>query len=263
MCRYSVNIISMKKTLLIFLIAGAAVSASAQKLQLGVHVNPLISIPVAGGDNITGNIKQSSAALGFKAGLNLHWQKDWFGLEFSPSYSLRDVQFTHRIIGTGYSTSMRIKAFGLCAEAPLTAKARLFRRDKKSVYDFVAVAGASYEWYKYDGNGVSAGTSSFGTGGSGATGVKADDNVVTYAAGNNSWISAIVGFEVQTHIRRFGDIAYGLAYHMPLTRTANYEVEYTLIQDSQNTVYKGTFNPYLSYIDVKLCYYFWNLNKKG
>lgn len=246
----------------------------AQELNLGLHANPTIGIPVLDSrSQSTEGLSPTVGSLHFNGGANIQVRKNNVAIETGVNFLSKNIGFKQNIVNTGYglAAAYNVRVASSSIEIPLQVNYRVYHHEHKTFYDIYLVGGASYEWNKI-GSYKSKGTSSsYGRATLSATAnVSADPALVNnQMAGISSllgakqeWANLIVGFKVSTVIKKLGLIDYGLVYHLPLADAGLYHVEAEQqVNNTTTTSYVGDFYPRLSYIDIKLAYYFLNFEK--
>ncbi len=249
------NLTKMKNRIFLFLPAFLLCqNLTAQEINIGIHLNPTLAIPIidAHSKNTEG-IGVAPATINYNAGLNIKRKWENFGLETGVNFMQKSIKFTQSTFAGKVSSVDYNIAYATSLEFPLLLSLPMHKHDKNNVYTLEAVGGFSYELFYADGqaSGGSAG-SDFST-----------KTSIAQRFQKDAWVNAIAGFQIRTIVRRFGLIEYGLNYHLPLKRNDGYIVNTNIINANSNYDYTGNYAPRMSYLDVKLCYYFLNYNNTG
>lgn len=258
----------LKKSLFTLLCIFLSPVAHGQEINLGFHINPTFTIPVLDRHSVySKELGVQPAMLFFNVGFNANYKRERLAIETGVNIVPKSIAFKQNYsdrkggnyIGNKGNYS-KIISNSTSLELPLLLSFRAGHHDKKTVYDTYIVAGTSFE---YNFAGSSSERSTYTSQGNQGTEYILDEHYTRPATKDNkAWANIIAGFKINAVIRHFGLIDYGLTYHFPLTRNEPYQVKTTVrdYTNNQDYTYTGDYHPYLSYIDIKLCYYFWNLD---
>lgn len=243
-------------------------AARGQEMNIGFHINPTFTVPVLDRHSVySKELGVRPATLFFNIGFNANFKLEKMAIETGINIVPKSIAFTQNYSGrTGVNylnnkgNYSKIIANSTSVELPLLLSVRAGHHDKKTVYDTYIVAGTSFE---YIFAGSSSSESIMTSQGNQGTQYKLEEQyTLPGPSDNKAWANIIAGFKINAIVRHFGLIDYGLTYHFPLTRNEPYQVKTTVMDytNKQDYTYTGDYHPYLSYIDIKLCYYFWNLD---
>lgn len=254
----------MKHLVVILLVLSAVGSINAQEYNLGLHFNPCFTVPLTDNKSVHDpEIRMGLLTLGYNAGANLNIKlKKKFGLETGVNVWSKTARFTQRvqIVPTMAETHFTVRAHNTAIEVPVLLGYRLSHSKKEDASDIYVQAGAAYEL-----NIVGKTTQSYGASGSASTTVYEPVKTFPVQGALNHNVNFVAGLKVNSIVRGLGLIDYGISYHFPLMRSGPYNISSTTatIFPSQRYTYSGTFSPRLSYLDIKLCYYFLNVDSKS
>ena len=230
----------------------------AQELNIGVHLNPILTRPVLSSKSVYDKeVRPVYFTLGYNAGFNLNYKlSSDVSIETGVNLVQKFIRFNDlRGSALGVGADYYVSLGSTFIEVPLLFNYRIYHHDRKTNYDLDALGGAAYE----TGNANSTMTGSSSLGNSNAL---LQVNGSYRGNANASYVTAIIGFKINAVLRRVGLIDYGLSYHLPLEATGPYNMSVSLGNNSSVNNYSGAFYARMSYIDFKLCYYFLNLNSR-
>lgn len=236
--------------------------AEGQQLNLGAHFNPAITaVLLSETSKYDEELRVPALRLGYNIGLNIGYTSGKVNIESGLNYVGKSIAFrTKNRPETGGYNSFRVAYFSHSVELPFLLSYNIHRHDWNDiVYDLYLTAGLSYERSQYHGSSWTFSARN------------TNDSVSIYAnpideevAGmENQWMNFIFGFKINTVIRGFGLIDYGLTWHIPFSESKPYMLNSKVTDYNSNTTYAlaGEFAPRMSYIDIKLCYYFLNYDR--
>lgn len=250
------------------LLSAYSLPTIAQEFNIGIHANPTLNYPILEGKSAYHtDLSVRRFNIDFSGGLNLQFRTGKFFLELAPTIVSKHIRFGQKTKGYGYQTidsslyvdvDYTLTAGSYSYELPLSTGYLLHHHEAATTYDLYGVIGASYEMnttrgYNYSSSGVAVGNfTNFRT-----------EPATTYpdAGLQQEWFNAIIGFKINAILRKVGLIEYGLSYHFPLQSAGRHTVSTIITNNQYASVYSGDFYPRLSYIDIKLCYYFLNFKK--
>lgn len=256
------------KKLLSILAALAGTANYAQELNIGVHINPTFTAPVMEKASVKSpGIWYKPMHIDISGGLNIQYLFKKVAIETGINFMTHTVTFQQStdVRGTKVGNNGRenfgawYKAFGnsYSIELPLQLNVLLHEHKKDIFYKVYGIAGMAYE--VNTATGFSHSEYSSGT-----------DNHIYYAkvlelkpeAGTTKeWVNIIAGFKLNTVIRNIGLIDYGLAYHLPLRDAGAYYLKGVSGDNSGERMYEGYYYPRLAYLNIKLAYYFMNIEQ--
>lgn len=241
---------------------------SAQELNIGAHINPTFTAPVMDSrSSVEQGISYKPMHIDISGGLNIQYQFRHIALETGINLMTHTTTFKQStdLPGTRVGNNGRedlgawYKAFGnsYSIELPLQLNVLLHDHKKDIAYKIYGIAGMAYEVNTSTGFSYSEYSS-------------ATDNRIYYAkvlelkpaAGTTKeWMNIIGGFKVNTVIRNIGLIDYGLVYHLPLQHAGLYYIKGVVGDDAGERINQASYYPKLSYLDIKLTYYFLNFEQ--
>lgn len=245
----------MKKPIFAIWGLAATIACPAQELNLGVHLNPTLTLPLL--DNHSVHDREIRPALfkpGYNIGANAKLQFGKLNLEATINIVQKSVQFMQKseqsIFSSGtsrYSERYNNTSF----ELPLLLGYTIHEHNKKQIYKVDLLAGCSYEYFSLDG--TASGGGEYGSAGVSINGTQTFHDLYDH----REWANMVVGANIRAIVRHLGLIEYGLSWHIPLSPGPTYSISTTLSDSYGNQrQYNGTFVPKVSYLDFKLCYYF-------
>lgn len=249
----------MRKVVFLVALTSFAFTLQAQEFNVGFHINPTLTTASLGDastvDKYT-NVKPLK--LGYNIGANLNFKTNKIGVELALNMVRKSMKELHRVGSNyGYNTYYTFSVPTNTFEFPLMLGYLAYKSTKEDAYfDLYVQAGAGYEL-----NNTSTKTSNLSSENSGANKLTA---IGAYTGPSMvSSITPVIGLKINAIVRRLGLIDYGIYYHFPLQETGPYvsTATYTIGTISSTTV--NTVYSRLSYIDIKLCYYFYSIGKDG
>jgi hypothetical protein len=234
-----------------------SITGVAQEYNLGIHLNPTLTIPIIDGASTYDKEIGRRARIGYNVGANINYKNGPVSLETGVNIVSKAVQFRQHIISTytGGASYYYTRFTGTGFEFPLLVGYKAFHNSGKNPYDFYVQGGGSYEIFTNDG--TAGGSRLYGDGAmsinTGVPGPPPDRK--------HTWFNAIVGFKINTIVKKLGLIDYGMTYHLPFDYAGPYHTAAEVTLPNGSNRYVGTFRPLMSYLDVKLCYYFLNFDK--
>ena len=246
------------KPLLILSALLLTTAATAQELNLGVHLNPIVTTPfLDGASQADSRINVSKARLGVSLGVDANVVMGKWRLQTAGNLMHKSVSYNQRTLGGSSLVYSKDIIESTSVEVPLLLGYRLATRNRHTYYHVYGVAGVSYEW-----NTIGAVSSKSGASGSGGTASIANYDT-ELIGGSSQWINLVAGVNFNAILRGVGLIDYGLTYHLPMGNSGGYTVSQDINVGSGNINYKGTYYPRMAYINFKLCYYFLSLRDGG
>lgn len=244
-------------------------NVSAQEVNLGIRVSPILGMPFLDKSSVYHpalGVRKPNFNAGAGADLNIMMGK-LLCLQLGGGIQSRSIVFKMKASGSynnigGSSTvsaqsNVRNRGYSLVFPAELGIK--LSHHEANTIYDVFGMLGASYEMYTTGGYDYEASTVS--QGGSGTITYTNTNKLYPDAGRQSNWINAVVGFKIRAVLRRVGLLEYGLEYHYPMSTAGEYRIGAVVSNSTYGSVFNGTFYPRLSHLDVRLCYYFLNINK--
>lgn len=245
----------MKAINLLFICCFTSAITYAQEFNVGVHINPAGTIPITSKYYSNSDIKTGFMKFSYNAGVNLNFKFKRFNLELTPSYGQKTVQFHERLLDHSYNgeADYFLKYKSTFFEVPLMVGYRINKLTKhKAIY---IQAGASYEHTQI--TNVTTNTHS-----TGVSTITAYPLSTTTLNKTQSIINIVAGIKANTTIKKFGLIDYGLYYHYPLTAVGSYDFQTAIVSSTGSSAnYVASYYVKQSLIELKLCYYFWNVDK--
>lgn len=267
--RYCPAMIPLSKYALLLVSVSLVARAAAQEFNIGVHVNPVFTVPVADKKNkYDPAIKIKWLQAGVGAGMNFNIRFPKLCLELSPAVMTKTISFqqtadyTYKNIGGSSSTNGKytLKAQSYSWEVPLTFAWLLDAHAAQTTYNLYAVAGTSFESNTTGGYSETSSSVSHGAIDPQTT-VAYVQNTLPGNGVTTQWWNIILGFKINAILSRVGLIDYGISWHFPLSTASLHHFDYIIANNQYGSVYTADVYPRLSYIDVKLCYYFLNLQQ--
>jgi hypothetical protein len=195
-------------------------------------------------------------------------------IEVSGSAMTKAIRFTQKLDNYNYknidsnstvSGEYNLKGHSYSWAVPLQFAYLLDAHKANTTYDLYGVIGASFEMNTT--TGFSETSSSVHTGNYQGVvqGTRINIQETSPQPGvTTQWFNIIAGFKINAILRHIGLIDYGITYHFPISDAGLYHVESIISNNQYGSIYKGDFYPRLSFVDIKLCYYFLNFeNGKG
>lgn len=256
------------KLITTLLFTTATIGTYAQEYNLGIHINPVLVSPLLDEYSNTNILKVSPMRVNASAGLNLNIRIHKWCIETGANGILKTVQasYTSRSFSTQTGSSkagFNATAHSTSLEIPLQVGYLLYHHQDKTTYDLFGFIGAGYETNVTQGYSTSGYAYSTGSGNTPSnTGSlefvrsKPDANIVT------RWVNLIAGIKVNAILRKVGLIDYGVSFHYPLQNAGEHSLTAILAQGGSLQESTVTFSPRLAHTDIKLCYYFLNLDSR-
>lgn len=248
---------------LLLLLFTLSYNAGAQQLNVGLHLNPTLTVPVLGRtSDYDKEIMVSGARLGYNVGGNIGYTSRDGNINVETGLNIiqKSICFKGYVktLGTGRN-KFKIISNSTSFEIPFLASVNVYKHDRNDlIYKVYATAGLSYELYSADGYGSlsSQRYESFYL-------QREPVFDIPQSYDESRWMNLVFGFKINTVVRKLGLIDYGLTWHIPMAEKEGYHIESTVVDlyNKKEFYYKGDFRPRLSYIDVKLCYYFLNFDR--
>jgi hypothetical protein len=237
----------MRTTLLIILFL-TCYKLKAQEYSLGIHLNPAFTVPFTGNSTHEEGIHASTIKPNFNTGLNFNLNHKKISLELAVNFEQKTLYFKQTLLDYTYggSASYHIQFKNTSFEFPILFGYQLSHR-KHSV--FYLQAGASAEITKI----------SSATHGSSSDGLADITAYPAYSYSKNSQVvtNVIAGFKFRKTTLKQRVFEYGINYHYPLSNSGHYLLNTLAISSlGKSHAYAGDYRPLLSFIDLKLCYYF-------
>jgi hypothetical protein len=232
---------------------------NAQELNIGIHANPIFTTPVTGGKSVRDKETNISAFKpGYNIGLNLNLKLRTMAFGLDANYLRKSVRVFRKIKGTdGQNAKYSVNTAGNALEFPLLVNFLLDRHDEETTYDLYLVAGMAYEMSMWDTTTYSSTT------GSGNSGYELYATGSYGGAAVQHVVSPVIGFKINAILRNVGLVDYGISWHLPLTVSGPYNASATLYNGGvMQYSYNSSIFASASFIDFKLCYYFYSLGKK-
>jgi hypothetical protein len=232
---------------------------AAQELNIGIHANPIFTTPVLSGKSVRDKETHISAFKpGYSIGLNLNLKLKTMGFGLDANYLRKSVRVYRKIKGTdGQTAKYSVNTPGNSLEFPLLVNFLLDRHDEATTYNLYLVAGMAYEISMWDT------AASFSTTGSGNSGYSIYATGSYGGAAVQHVVSPVIGIKINAILRNVGLVDYGVSWHLPLTVSGPYNASATLYNGGvMQYSYNSSIYASASYIDFKLCYYFYSLGKK-
>lgn len=231
--------------------------AAGQELNLGIHANPAFTSPIVSSRSQRAEgLHAGPFRLGYNVGANAELQLPSMSIELAANCVGKSVSMYQRAQNvSGGSGYYRVTVPGIGYEVPLLVNYRLHRHDKTSVYDVYAVAGGAAEWFRQE-QGISTTVSA-----SGSQSLSVEGG---YQGRKTQGLAvAIVGFKIKAVLKNAGLVDYGATFHLPLQATGPYTSTATYASGTASQLFSNRVYVHPSYIDVRLCYYLLNLDRKG
>jgi len=244
----------MKAINLLLLVGLLGVNASAQEFSIGIHLAPGTTIPFVTKHYSNSSIKTVVANFSYDAGFNLNFRYKRLDLELAPSFGQKMVQFHERLVDHTYNgeADYFLKYKSKFIEIPFLIGYRINKANKNSA-TYLQV-GASLEHTKL----APATTNTHSTG---VSTITAYPLSTTMPDKTQSIINIIAGIKANVTIKKLGLMDYGLYYHYPLTAVGSYDFQTTVVSSTGSSAnYVASYYVRQSFIELKLCYYLWNMN---
>lgn len=247
--------------------------AAGQELNVGVHVSPIVSIPVL--DKIgtsSPTLKTKTYTVNASGGLNINLRLKNVCIESGANITSRSIAFKMRLDNYTYnnlngsvsvSSQSDVRAIGTAWAIPLQVGILLDHHEATTTYDLFGILGASYENHTVDLIGYEEASITTSNNNPNAPNISNVRNLKPEIGDNTSWYNAIIGFKINAILRNVGLIEYGLRYHYPLKNAGQHHVETLVANNTYGSAFIGDFYPRLSYVDFHLTYYFLNFQRKG
>ncbi len=244
--------------------AAGQVLSTSPVWSFGAHFNPAFTTPVMDDNSeYDAQLKPVYADFGINTGINLQYRIPEMTFETGINYIQKSFTVRQRLrhfenlggFDDTRNNHFRLTSYSSSVELPLEVSYCLHHHDKRMVYDLHAVAGCSGEYNYVTGYMVTI----KGNAGS----IIQQDYNVTATGTKQLWVNVIAGFKIHAILRAIGLIDYGLIWHVPVQRAGPYTVS-SEVKDYTNggsIKYSGLYYPHLGYLDVKLAYYFFNLDR--
>lgn len=252
---------------IVLIISGFSGIASAQELNVGLNISPVISMPVLDGTSTHHPaIRTKRFNVNATGGLNINVRMNNFCIETGANASSRsivfilnvdDYSFNNLNSSSSIAAQDEIRSTGYSFSVPVILGYKLHHHDLKTRYDVFGILGASYDSYMFGAEAYRSTSSNSGGMGS----VSVTDIVYASSTGKSptNWVNIIAGFKINAILRHVGLVEYGLRYHYPLSNSGKYVVDAVVTNNIYGSVYNGTFYPRLSYFDFHISWYFLNL----
>lgn len=248
------------RLLLIFLLQ-IAKDTSGTEFNLGLHLNPTISIPLLGkGSVYDKEIILTPMKMSYNVGANINITNNKVGFETGIEIVQKKVQLQSKIRTSSGSNSFRLVSNSTSFEFPFLGAVNVHNHDRNDiVYKLYLVGGLSYEIYSADGFAMG-----FLTTNAASYQLTEQSFDIPKVYDTHQWANVIFGFKINTIIRKLGLIDYGITYHIPTEVNSPYVIESKVFDYGTRQVYTyhGDFRPRLSYLNIKLCYYMLNYNSR-
>lgn len=229
-------------------------AATAQELNFGAHLNPILTTPfLDGASQADKHINLSKARVGVNLGVDANLVMGKWRLQTGANLMQKSVSYYQRTVSYNAVAYSKDVIESTSVEIPVLLGYKLATHNRNTYYHVYGVAGVSYEW-----NMIGAVSSRSGASGSGGGAYVAGYDV--QSVGNNSeWVNLVAGVNFNAIIRNVGLIDYGVTYQLPLGNSGGYTVAQDVNVGTGNINYRGTYYPRMAYINFKLCYYFLSL----
>lgn len=250
----------MRSYIAAIILFAASLSAIAQEYNIGIHINPAFCSPVFDRKSVYDTrLNVSGLRMTYNVGADLNIVLKKWRIETGLNYVNKAIVFgqnTYNISGIAYSRDI---VNSNSYEVPVLLGYKLLTRDKKTFYHLYGIAGASYEC-----SNVTGMTSRTGAQGNGS--INITGHTISLPSGVQQSVNIIAGFHINAIVHKLGLIDYGISYHFPFnTRRPDISDAYiastTVSSGGGTAIYKGTFYPHMSYINLKIAYYFLNLDE--
>jgi len=233
-------------------------AAAAQELNLGAHVNPILTTPfLDGASQADSRINISKARLGVNLGVDANLVYGKWRLQTGANLMHKSVSYYQRTASYNSIAYSKDIIESTSVEVPLLLGYKLATRNRNTYYHVYGVAGISYEW-----NMIGAVSSKSGVSGSGG-GASVAGYDMQSVGDNTRWVNLVAGVNFNAILRNVGLIDYGLTYQLPLGNSGGYTVAQDVNVGTGTINYRGTYYPRMAYINFKLCYYFLSLRDGG
>lgn len=245
----------------LFLISSAiciATATTAQELNLGVHVNPILTTPfMDGASQADKRINVSKARIGANVGLDANLVMGRWRLQTGANLMHKSVSYYQRTNTNNVDAYAKDIVETISVEVPMLVAYKLATQNKETYYHVYGVAGVAYEWNTL--NGVSSKTGVRGS--SGSASLQSYD--IGYVGDKSQWVNLVAGLNINAILRGVGLIDYGFTFHLPMGNAAGYTIASDVNTGGGSVNYRGTYYPRLAHVDFKLCYYFLSLRDGG
>lgn len=250
------------RILLLIAFLSCTTGVFAQEYNIGIHLNPVFTHSIVDKNSVhDAEIKMTPFRIGYNAGLNLNIKRRKASLETAINVISKTAQFRQHvmILPDGSQSHFSVQAKSLSFEVPVLLGYKVLHHSKSTVYDMYAQLGASYELNRTGGV-----KQSYGAVGPSSMTVYEPVKAFPVTGTLQHNLNMIAGLKLNTVVRGLGLVDYGISYHFPINRNGPYTVSShtATIFPTQTYKYTGTFLPRLAYIDLKICYYLYNLDSK-
>lgn len=255
----------LKKTLMLASICTLPVLSYAQEWNIGIHVNPVLTTPMQKEKTAMPYLKLSPARLNIGGGINLNFKKGQFCIETGANGIIKTLALKYRQREldnqAGYTeSSYTYTSESSSLEIPLQLGYIIHHHQQKMIYDVYAILGAGYEMNTSQGY-ASRSTSFSSAATAAANGAIIFDGGYPQSGVQKQWINIIGGFKINAILRKVGLIDYGITFHYATGDAGPHQVTAYIADGGTRKEVTTAFTPSLSHIDIKLCYYFLNLDK--
>jgi hypothetical protein len=247
----------MKRIFLLVTLFFTATQSRAE-FNIGFHTNPTLTMASIGSSSAVDKYtKVKPVRLGYNVGANLNFRKDKIGIELGLNLVGKSMKEIHRVGSNfGYNTYYTLAVPTTAYEFPLLVGYLVYHnKNEDANYDLYIQAGAAYE---IDNTGKGASTSTSNEGANNLLVIGGYKGPAT-----QSVITPVVGVKINAVVRNLGLIDYGIYYHFPLQETGPYVSDATYKVGISTGTVTNTLYSRLSYIDIKLCYYFYSIGRDG
>lgn len=249
----------MKRILFLITFCLAACTIRAQEFNVGLHINPILTTASLGDASVVDKYtKVKPLRLGYNIGANLNFRTKKIGIELALNMIGKSMKEVHRVGSNyGYNSYYTFSVPTTSFQFPLMLGYLAYKSKKEDAYfDLYVQAGAAYEL-----DNTSTKPSNISSGNTGANKLTASG--VYSGPGMVSNITPVIGVKINAIVRRLGLIDYGVYYHFPLQETGPYVSTATYSVGTSSSTTTNTLYSRLSFIDIKLCYYFYSVGKDG
>jgi|GEM_PF-1708071 len=248
-----------------FLLLTVCSYAFAQEINFGLHTNPTITVPTYDDRTVSDEgLRMSRQRLNFNYGLNVNFKMKYINIGTGINLLSKSVSFNQKTekyevpdgeINLQAKARATIRSSSL--EIPLEINWLLHHHAKNSRYDLYFVTGASYELNTVR-HITTKGQSVSGSNREYSAGISTDHPNIGKQA---DWVNVVAGFKINTIIKKIGLIDYGLVYHTALSDVGLYSIKSVVNNNTTSQTYNAYYYPSLSYLDIRLTYYFLNFEK--
>jgi hypothetical protein len=220
----------------------------AQEFNLGLHLNPTLTIPFTNNSTHNDGIKTSVLKPNFNTGINFNLRYKKVSLEIAANFEQKTLYFKQTLMNNTYGGEAfyHIKFTNTSFEFPLLFGYNLYSKKNKTFY---IQGGGSAEMTRVSNASQSSGSNGF-----------ADMTVYPayfHNTDSRTVLNAVIGFKIMAKTKKSRVFEYGINYHYPLKSSGHYLLYTTAISSLGNQyIYQGDYEPRLSFVDLKLCYYF-------